>query len=276
MAKAWHQRRVSHKVAYSLLFLAVIAVAIPLTVLMNQQQTNTQQHASSVDGSDIFWTADKQLGKPYTTIVSLTAGPNSFDCSGLVYYVYQVENGINIGGRLRAIDYYKYAGSSESLSNVKEGDLLFFSDRSDRLVNHVAIYYENGTFINAAKSFGKVIISSLDDHKGGIASNPTYRSMYIGAKRIIGVNPAVSISFSTSVPYSSTVKLNSSGNLVKILQRDLNDLGYGTLTVDGSFGQATQNAVKKFQTNYGLKVDGVVGTNTWSSINSALEYPGFY
>jgi peptidoglycan hydrolase-like protein with peptidoglycan-binding domain len=42
--------------------------------------------------------------------------------------------------------------------------------------------------------------------------------------------------------------------------------GLRTYGVDGSFGQATENAVKNYQKANGLTQDGVVGEKTWNSL----------
>lgn len=62
-----------------------------------------------------------------------------------------------------------------------------------------------------------------------------------------------------------TIRLNSSGNFVYILQYLLNQYGYN-LSVDGRFGVRTRNAVIDFQGNNGLTQDGVVGQNTWNAL----------
>lgn len=56
-----------------------------------------------------------------------------------------------------------------------------------------------------------------------------------------------------------------SGNDVKWLQWELNQKGYG-LTVDGKFGNDTKKAVRDYQLQHGLKVDGIVGSATRYSL----------
>ena len=70
------------------------------------------------------------------------------------------------------------------------------------------------------------------------------------------------------------ISYGSSGDDVKKLQELLNGNGY-SLDVDGRFGPKTQAAVKDYQTKNKLKVDGIVGTNTWGALtNSTNSAPG--
>ncbi len=52
---------------------------------------------------------------------------------------------------------------------------------------------------------------------------------------------------------------------VELLQWTLNEYGL-TTTVDGIFGPKTDRNVRQYQKDKGLKVDGIVGTNTWAAI----------
>ncbi|GAB3874480.1 peptidoglycan-binding domain-containing protein [Terrabacter terrigena] len=61
------------------------------------------------------------------------------------------------------------------------------------------------------------------------------------------------------------LRQGSAGEAVTGLQRELVDAGY-SLTVDGSFGPATETAVRSYQSKVGLVVDGVVGNNTGGSL----------
>lgn len=55
---------------------------------------------------------------------------------------------------------------------------------------------------------------------------------------------------------------------VAMVQQRLNALGYGPLAVDGDFGPITRSWVVRYQSDYGLYVDGVVGPVTWRSMFS--------
>ena len=60
-----------------------------------------------------------------------------------------------------------------------------------------------------------------------------------------------------------TLRRDSNGHDVERLQITLNEIGYGYLVVDGIFGSNTEEAVKQFQKDMSLEVDGIVGQNTW-------------
>ena len=71
-----------------------------------------------------------------------------------------------------------------------------------------------------------------------------------------------------------------SGNTVenKRLQQALKDRGYGSYLgsagVDGIFGSGTDAAVRKFQKDNGLTVDGIVGELTWGALLSGTSTGG--
>ena len=51
-----------------------------------------------------------------------------------------------------------------------------------------------------------------------------------------------------------------------IAQDDLNTIGFRTGGLDGVFGSQTRNAVIAYQRSRGLTADGIVGCNTWLSL----------
>ncbi|MFB2838069.1 peptidoglycan-binding domain-containing protein [Floridanema evergladense] len=66
----------------------------------------------------------------------------------------------------------------------------------------------------------------------------------------------------------SILRRGSKGQTVKYLQELLKSAGY-SVAIDGIFGPATEAAVKKFQKDRGLVVDGIVGPKTWSYLEPA-------
>lgn len=60
----------------------------------------------------------------------------------------------------------------------------------------------------------------------------------------------------------------STGSEVKELQSKLAQLGYGVGTVDGKFGSKTEAAIRSFQKDHGLRVDGLAGTQTIKELKS--------
>ena len=69
-------------------------------------------------------------------------------------------------------------------------------------------------------------------------------------------------------------KRGSLSNYVLIAQDDLNTLGFKTGGLDGIFGTATRNAVISYQRSRGLSADGIVGCNTWRSLQEAVVGTG--
>ena len=115
--------------------------------------------------------AHKQLGKPY---VWGAEGPNSFDCSGLIYYVYKNAAGITLP-RTSSAQYS--AGVAVSRSNLKAGDLIFSSTDGTGNITHVAIYVGDGQMIHAPRNGKNVEKVSI--------SNSYWNKAYVGARRVL-------------------------------------------------------------------------------------------
>lgn len=79
---------------------------------------------------------------------------------------------------------------------------------------------------------------------------------------------------SSSSSSGSGLKLGSTGTDVSNLQTDLTTLGYYWAEITGNFGSKTETAVKLFQEEKGLTVDGVAGTKTLNAIASAIASKG--
>ncbi|WP_234419880.1 peptidoglycan-binding protein [Nodularia spumigena] len=62
------------------------------------------------------------------------------------------------------------------------------------------------------------------------------------------------------------LRRGSKGQDVETLQKLLNKEGFDAGQVDGDFGPQTEAAVRKFQTQEGITVDGIVGLQTWQAL----------
>ena len=102
--------------------------------------------------------------KPY---VWGAQGPNSFDCSGLVYAAYKAAGlGYPTWGRLNAALYF-VATKRVVFSELVPGDLLFYSyDGSVQNIHHMSIYAGNGMMWEANSSKVGLIYSNMYSIKG--------------------------------------------------------------------------------------------------------------
>jgi cell wall-associated NlpC family hydrolase len=132
--------------------------------------------AASAEGriSKMIKIAKQQIGDPY---VLGKSGPDSFDCSGLVYYCLRQVNvytrRLNASGLSKTSSWTKVS----SLSSVKAGDLLFFKSDDSSSVGHVGIYIGGGEMIDASSANGKVVRRS--------AKSSYWRRNFVVARRPI-------------------------------------------------------------------------------------------
>ena len=108
--------------------------------------------------SSVVAAAQDQLGKPY---VWSAEGPDSFDCSGLVYYCLK-QSGHSVSRR--SAKGFSQTGSwtlISSMSELRAGDLVFFKSDSKDSVNHTGICISNSVMIHASSSKGQVVRSNL-------------------------------------------------------------------------------------------------------------------
>jgi murein L,D-transpeptidase YcbB/YkuD len=67
-----------------------------------------------------------------------------------------------------------------------------------------------------------------------------------------------------------TISFGSKGVSVRILQQLLSSNGYG-VGINGKFTAVTEIAVKSFQGQRNLEIDGVVGPSTWSELTKSWD-----
>ena len=95
----------------------------------------------------------------------------------------------------------------------------------------------------------------------GLAGSDTRSILY-------GQNAEMYIPTPTPSPMPTLLKKGNDGEAVRDLQKRLKELGYYNGSVDGDFGGGTQEAVRLFQSQSGLDVDGIAAEKTLSLLFS--------
>ena len=122
-------------------------------------------------GSNVIATAiafaKAQIGKPYQWGA---AGPDAYDCSGLVYAAYAAA-GIHVA---RTTYQWQQDGPVIPLSQIQPGDLLFSagSDGTPANPGHVVMYLGGGQVIQAPQTGQDVQIDPVDLASVVVATRP--------------------------------------------------------------------------------------------------------
>ncbi|MBN2981891.1 C40 family peptidase [Cohnella algarum] len=143
---------------------AVVPGAIP---------THKAEAASATKADKIVSLAQSLKGKVTYKFNVNNPSRYIFDCSSFTKYVFG-KYGVSLKWSSKA---QSKQGKYVSKSNLKKGDLVFFSVSTPGQVNHVGIYIGNGKFIHntIGKSWNGVLVSKLSD----------YSKRYITARRVL-------------------------------------------------------------------------------------------
>ena len=197
-----------------------------------------------------------------------------WDCNGMSEGIYELHTGVNIDSKAR----YNYAqwcdpkGSGMIPANRRvPGAAVFWSDSGASSIHHVA-YLEKPVkasdpagdwyIIEARGVMYGVVRTKLLSRKPNFWGWMTKYYDYEGSS----VKPKEQ-HLGDRVLYNGC-----EGEDVKELQTDLIRLGYscGKWGVDGEFGDSTEMAVRRFQTDYDLVVDGIFDQKSYEVMMQAL------
>lgn len=197
-----------------------------------------------------------QVGKPY---VYGAAGPDAFDCEGLVYYCLQA---IGIKSCPRGSEEQWAWCDKTTLAALRPGDLIFEQWPNDGTPpGHV------------------VIVNTVDNQKVTVIEAPQpgfsvwVRSWSAVETIIVGYGSVPGLDYvGLDAPdWVPPLKLGSTGASVIELQLCLNEVQQAGLVVDGVFGPLTEAALKTFQSAHGQKPDGVYAIDTAGTLIKALD-----
>lgn len=161
---------------------------------------------------------------------------------------------------------------SKDFSEVEVGELLWVQ-------GHVGIYIGDGLCVECTPAWmNRVQITAVhnmgrkDGYNGRIwvkHGKLPYVAYTVSdpkpSKPGAGPKPVPNVKIVTGLPL---LENGSKGDSVKALQILLKGYGYdlGIYGVDGDFGSDTEKAVREFQAEHDLEIDGVVGPMTWAKL----------
>ncbi len=146
------------KVAKRILFVLVIFFGLCCIKLCAESAATNRSIVLTKERTQFISKAKQLVGSPY---VYGAVGPDSFDCSGLIYYAARESVQVQLPRTARAI--YNFCKTVND-EDREPGDLLFFKTTNSGNVSHVAIYIGNMQFISAISDGPNagVIVSSLN------------------------------------------------------------------------------------------------------------------
>lgn len=195
-----------------------------------------------------------------------------FDCRGFTYWLFK-QIGIVINGGGATSQYNDDSNWTEKgpIENMPRDKVccVFRYDSSTKKMEHTLLYDGDGHYIHCSGEVKKCNISS---YKATHYAIP--KGLYGGSSN---VTEPVQQPTDTNVKLP-TLRKGSKGSYVTLLQTLLMNKGYKLpkYGADGDFGNETLEAVKRFQEDNGLTVDGVVGTRTWEMLEKADSKPKTY
>jgi cell wall-associated NlpC family hydrolase len=133
---------------------APAALALPVAPVVQIAPAAAAVPTGSSARSSAVANAMSKIGAPYKWGA---AGPNAFDCSGLVTWAFK-NAGVSLPRTSRAMS---QVGTPVSKSDLRPGDLVFFY----KPVSHVAIYIGDGKVVHASSKKSPVKVSDLSKMK---------------------------------------------------------------------------------------------------------------
>lgn len=139
---------------------------VPQSMFKALGQTNINPYNNNMDNAVKL--IESKIGNKY---VWGSVGPDSFDCSGLVQYVYKNALGKNLP---RTSYEQSKVGVLVNKKDLQVGDLIFFDTMGKGRVSHVGMYVGNNEFVHASNEKSGIKKSKLTGY---------YENHYICARR---------------------------------------------------------------------------------------------
>ena len=183
-------------------------------------------------------------------------GKPGSDCSGMHY-------GLS-GYDKTAQGYYDESPDDKkgTIDTLSIHDLvILYRGQSKSKITHTGIYLGNGMTIHMANSTDNCVYETTDAGKWKWWSY----AKFIDYSKPLGAKPII----------TRIIKMGSKGIDVKLLQDQLIKKGYDPGIVDGDFGGKTYSALKHFQADNNIAVDGIAGKQTVKALGMLWRGPSY-
>jgi len=240
------------------------------------QQKNLVQYFVNKYGTNWKINSEAKDDSRYrsATLGSKWIGHYVADCSGLFKWAFN-KHKVSIAHGSNTI-YLSYCSAKGKLSGgrridgqtLKIGTAVFVYNSNKDNYKHIGLYVGGSRVIEAQGTDAGVCVSNIAATKWthwGELKNVNYEN--------VGSDPVQEPAKEDVKPWMPTVRKGSKGDAVVQMQTILYRLGYdlGSYGIDGDYGKKTEAAVKAFQRDHGLAVDGVCGPMTWDALQKAMN-----
>ena len=142
--------------------------------------------------------------------------------------------------------------STSGDSNVKKGQKWLNTNYKDTIKKHCgALLGEDGAYGSKSRAAAICVWKDLCNRKHGAKLDPSNSNFLDSCKK---------------AAKKATIKKGASGTFVYLIEFVLAAKGFYFGAMDAEFGSGLYAAVKSFQKERGLTVDGVVGPDTWYAL----------
>lgn len=227
------------------------------------------------------------FGRDYDAIMGTKLNGQAW-CAMYLCMMFVLAYGVAAAKKLLGGNLFSYTPTGATRMGAKHrtpkpGDVVFFYSSKMGRISHVGLV----TDVDATRFYTIEGNTSSDPgvvRNGGSVNQKSYPINYASArfatpcygsvtagKDGIPETPVPTVSTKNENPYKApskaVLKVGSKGESVKWLQYELNQWK-SSLKVDGTFGDATEKEVVKYQKAYGLTVDGQAGPKTIECLKS--------
>jgi hypothetical protein len=177
----------------------------------------------------------------------------AFDCSSLVNWCLHTL-GANFPGGSHGANWFKQNTGRIKYTDLQPGDLCYLTNAVG-FAGHVAIFEGDNWVVQAAGTLS-----------GVIRSHTANRFQCFGRLKCLTMVQPTTPAPTLASDYPLLKLGTRNPQYIVLLQTKLHDKGFNPGLIDGKFGKLTLAAVKAFQGNNGLVIDGEVGPKTWSAL----------